>query len=78
MTKEDALQDVSTLFLDTSPIIYYIQADSKYIDRVQVIFDQVDAGTIRTVTSPVTLAEALVLLFNTNQIKPHYSKASGI
>ncbi|MGA7733501.1 MAG: type II toxin-antitoxin system VapC family toxin [Chloroflexia bacterium] len=67
MKIDDALRNVSKLFLDTSPAIYYIQANTKYIDRVQIIFDRLDAGDFQAITSPVTLAEALILPFHTNQ-----------
>lgn len=56
-----ALQQTTRLFLDTAPVIYYIEAHPHYIDRLDAIFDVVDQYELRVLTSPVTLAESLVL-----------------
>jgi predicted nucleic acid-binding protein len=55
-----ALQNVTRLFLDTAPIIYLIEKNPSYFDRVEAIFERIDNGQIKAVTSPVTLAECLV------------------
>ncbi len=56
----DALRGVSRLFLDTAPVIYYVEGNPTYLARVDDIFDRIDAGTLPAVTSPITLAECLV------------------
>lgn len=56
----DALQGISTLFLDTAPVIYLVEANPDYLDCVRNIFQHIDSGRISAVTSPVTLAECLV------------------
>ncbi len=56
----DALQAVTRLFLDTAPVIYYVERNPSYAALVDDIFDRVDAGTLHAVTSPITLAECLV------------------
>ena len=56
----DALQGISTLFLDTAPVIYLVERNPQYLDRVLSIFQQIDNGYINAVTTPVTLAECLV------------------
>jgi predicted nucleic acid-binding protein len=56
----DALQGISTLFLDTAPVIYLVEGNPAYLDRVRDIFQHIDSGRISAVTSPVTLAECLV------------------
>ncbi len=56
----DALQNVSRLFLDTAPVIYYVENNPSYFARAASIFDRVDDGTLTAITSPVTLAECLV------------------
>jgi hypothetical protein len=56
----DALQGVSRLFLDTAPVIYYLEKNPTYNDVVDVvaqIFADIDGGAITAVTSPITLAE---------------------
>lgn len=56
----DRLHNVSRLFLDTAPVIYYVEKNERYLDCVKAIFDRIDDGLIIAVTSPVTLAECLV------------------
>ena len=48
--------------LDTSPFIYYIEENEKYIDLVDGIFEAVrsDETELQAVTSMVTLIEVLV------------------
>jgi predicted nucleic acid-binding protein len=60
MNVTDSLQGVTRLFLDTAPVIYYVEKNPAYIARVKIIFDRVDAGSLTALTSPVTLAECLV------------------
>ncbi len=55
-----ALQGVTRLFLDTAPVIYYVERNPTYAARVDDIFDRIDAGTPQEATSPITLAECLV------------------
>jgi PIN domain len=56
----ERLQDVARLFLDTAPVVYYVEKNPHYLAKVHVIFAQIDAGTFTAVTSPVTLAECLI------------------
>lgn len=60
MTISDALDGVSRLFLDTAPVIYFVERNPAYLDLVSAAFRYVDQGTLSAVTSPVTLAECLV------------------
>ena len=64
---DDALRGVATLFLDTAPIIYLVEKHPRYLDVVRPIFEHIDAGTIRAVTSPITLAECLVQPYRLDQ-----------
>lgn len=61
------LQTISRLFLDTAPVIYYVEANEHYLPLVQTVFDHLDAGSLTAVTSPVTLAECLVMPYRLNQ-----------
>lgn len=61
MKIEEALQGVSSLFLDSPPVIYYVEANPQYLPIVGPIFDRLDRGELEGVGSPVTLAECLVL-----------------
>ncbi len=46
--------------LDTAPLIYYIERNSLYVDRLRPFFQAVDRGEISVVTSIITLTETLV------------------
>ncbi len=65
MRIDDALLGVSKIFLDTAPVIYYVEQHPKYFAVINEIFDHIDKGTLRAILSPVTLAECLVVPFRT-------------
>ena len=52
--------DITHIFLDTAPLIYYVEENPSYFSIVETIFDHIDDGSVIAVTSPVTLAECLV------------------
>jgi predicted nucleic acid-binding protein len=56
-----ALQNITHLFLDTAPVIYYVEKNPQYFATVGFVFDQIDSGSMTAVTSPVTLAECLIV-----------------
>ena len=57
----EALLRVTRLFLDTAPVIYYVEENPFFLAAVTPIFDRIDCGFLTAVTSPVTLAECLVV-----------------
>jgi len=57
----EGLQNVTHLFLDTAPVIYYVERNPHYFDLVEIIFDLIDKGLLTAVVSPVTLSECLVV-----------------
>ncbi len=59
MKIEEALRGVNRLFLDTAPVVYFVEQNAEFIDRVEPIFSRLDLDIIGIV-SPVTLAECLV------------------
>ena len=61
MKISEALRDVTRLFLDTAPVIYFVEKHPAYLDLVAPIFHRIDADSLVAVTSPVTLAECLVM-----------------
>jgi predicted nucleic acid-binding protein len=63
----DLLQQVARLFVDTAPIVYFVEQHPQYTPLVTPLFQAVDAGTIQAVTSPITLAETLVLPYRQGQ-----------
>ncbi len=54
------LESVGRLFLDTAPLIYYVENHPQYIKILKAVFQRIDKGLITAVTSPVTLAECLI------------------
>jgi predicted nucleic acid-binding protein len=60
---EDALRGVTRLFLDSSPVIYYAESHPQYLPLTRYILEQVRVGDLDAVTSPITLAECLVMPF---------------
>ena len=62
MTSLDtALAGVTRLGLDTAPVVYLVETHPRYGPLVVDIFDRMARGGLRAVTSPITLAEVLVL-----------------
>ncbi|MBN2385583.1 MAG: PIN domain-containing protein [Anaerolineales bacterium] len=57
------LKNVHRIFLDTAPVIYFIEKNPNYLQKVKVVFEHLDDGTLAGVASPVTLSECLVLPF---------------
>jgi predicted nucleic acid-binding protein len=73
-----------TIFLDTAPLIYYIEGHSTYQDKLNEIFGANDKGEFLFITSTVTLLEALVKPLRegktklAEQYKTILTSASGI
>ncbi|MFH1085193.1 MAG: type II toxin-antitoxin system VapC family toxin [Chloroflexota bacterium] len=61
-------EDIQKVFLDTAPLIYFVERDLRYWDTVSAIFQRIDGGRWTAVTSPVTLAECLVLPYRQNRL----------
>lgn len=56
-----ALHAVTRVLLDTSPVIYYIEKNPQYLPLVNEVFHRLDTGILQAVTTPITLAECLVV-----------------
>ncbi len=69
MTVAEALWEVTSLFLDTAPVIYYVEQNPAYTKRVNDIFDRIDAGALLAVSSSITLAETLVIPHRRGEIQ---------
>ena len=50
----------SVVFLDTAPLIYFVEEREPYAELLTPFFEAVDVGEIRVYTSVITYAEALV------------------
>lgn len=61
MKVKNVLKHCTRLFLDSAPVIYYIEQHPNYVDTLADIFEAIDTGLLEAVTSPITLAETLVI-----------------
>ena len=52
---------VKQIFLDTAPVIYFVEKNPDFAPKIQEIFTRLDDGKLTAVVSPITLAECLVL-----------------
>jgi predicted nucleic acid-binding protein len=59
MRISDALEGVSRLFLDTAPVIYFVERNPQFLDFVDPIFERLEVD-ITAVAWPITLSECLV------------------
>lgn len=48
------------IYLDTSPLIYFIEDIAPYASMPQPLFKAIDQGTVQGVTEEIALAESLV------------------
>lgn len=64
----DQLQAITRLFVDTAPVIYYVEENERYLPLVQIVFDRLDTGLLTAVTSPITLAECLVMPYRLKNV----------
>lgn len=74
MNIEDSLGGVMRLFLDTAPLIYYVEENRRYLPRVDVIFDRIFEEQLIGITSPISLAECLARPYRLgqNQLQQNY------
>jgi len=58
MKIENAFDGVNSVFLDTAPVIYYLEQNPHYLAIANRIFDDlIENGIVSAVGSPVTVAE---------------------
>ncbi|NEP42511.1 MAG: type II toxin-antitoxin system VapC family toxin, partial [Okeania sp. SIO2H7] len=67
MKVEESLEGVTSLFLDSAPVIYYVEQNPQYLAKVRIAFDRIQNGLIMAVASPVTIAECLVVPYRLGQ-----------
>ena len=65
----DILSKASKIFLDTAPLIYYIERSANFFPIVDRFFQGLKSRNILAVVSPITLAECLVMPFKLNNIQ---------
>ena len=57
---KDVLENVRRIFLDTAPVIYFVEKNERFLNSVKTVFGLIDDGRLLAITSPITLAECLV------------------
>jgi predicted nucleic acid-binding protein len=57
----ERLDTVRLIFLDTAPVIYFVEKSPFFASIVKPVFDRLDDGSLAAAVSPITLAECLVL-----------------
>ena len=63
MTLLARLREAGRVFLDTAPLIYFVEGHPRYSELLTGVFKAIDDGEIAAVVSPVTLAASLVQPF---------------
>lgn len=61
MKIEQAIAGVKLIFLDTAPVIYYVERHPTFFPLVQPIFESLSDRDLQAVTSPITLAECSIV-----------------
>ncbi|EDZ92545.1 MAG: hypothetical protein P5702_20965 [Limnospira sp. PMC 1291.21] len=69
MRIDEALSGVSRLFLDTSPVVYFVEENPDFWPLVRMIFDRIENAGLVGVVGPITLAECLVVPYRTGDVK---------
>jgi predicted nucleic acid-binding protein len=59
MILSEALGEIKTIFLDTAPVIYFIEAHHQFGPLVKEVVDLMNENRIEAFTSVLTLAEVL-------------------
>ena len=60
------MTDCRKVFLDTAPLIYLLDNDANYIQKIRLIFTELREAGIPIVSSVITCEEYLVFPFRTN------------
>jgi predicted nucleic acid-binding protein len=65
----ERLDGIHQIFLDTAPVIYYVEKNPSFAPLLQPVFNRLDDGDLVAVVSPITLAECLVLPYRLGKSK---------
>lgn len=59
MKIDGTLRTVEKLYIETAPLIYYVEENPTYIARMDAIIDAIDNNNILAYSSVITLTEVL-------------------
>ena len=57
------------LFIDTAPVIYFLDNDPRYAEKVKYILDEAITKGTEIITSAITVAEYLIYPYRTGKIE---------
>ncbi len=60
MIPENTLSRINNVFLDTAPIIYYIEAQEKYGSLIKKLIELIQSNEIAVFSSVISLTEVLI------------------
>lgn len=63
------MTDFKRVFIDTSPIIYYLENSSLYMDLIKKFFTKCIENNIQIVTSAITIEEYLVFPYKSGKME---------
>lgn len=63
------MTEFKRVFVDTAPIIYYLENSSLYMDSIKIFFAKCIEENIQIVTSAITIEEYLVFPYNSGKIE---------
>lgn len=61
MNINDALREVDQLYIETAPLIYYVEENPTYVAKMDAVIAVIEAKPIEVVSSVILLAELLPL-----------------
>ena len=61
MTLNAAFDGISKLYVDSAPLIYYVEERLAYVDKMELILILVETSSLEVVSSVLTLSEVLVV-----------------
>ncbi len=60
MKISSALKDVQRIFIETAPLIYYVEENPAYVAKMDAVVKAVENNPIEAISSVITLTEVLV------------------
>ncbi|MBI5670383.1 MAG: type II toxin-antitoxin system VapC family toxin [Chloroflexi bacterium] len=59
MQIRDVLVDLKQLYIDTAPLIYYVEENPTYVEKMEAVFQFIEDNSLEVISSVITLTEVL-------------------